>query len=98
RRTEQWDRLADSGGFRDAAVDRFIDELLSAADSAELLVGVHQVAGEALRTAYHHHSEDTAPEAAAPTVRARRRILRDYEPMLTWAGGAVAAFEDGGVD
>src|SRR4030095_10884784 len=45
RLQEQERRAADIDQHRDADVDRFIDEVLSAADAAELLVGIHQVAG-----------------------------------------------------
>jgi hypothetical protein len=84
--------------FRDAEIDRFIEELVSAADAPELLVGLHQVAGRALATVYQHHIDDTDPVTDAPTVRVLRRILLDYEPMLEWAEGAIAAYVAGGVD
>src|SRR5258706_4124592 len=42
---EQEKRLADIDAHRDPEIDRFIEEMLSASDAAELLVGVHQVAG-----------------------------------------------------
>src|SRR3954468_21556312 len=51
---EQEKRLADVDAFRDAEIDRFVEELLSATDAAELLVGIHQIAGRALETAYRH--------------------------------------------
>ncbi len=98
RLSEQERKLPDIDAFRDAAIDRFIDEMLSAADTAELLVGVHQVAGEALRNAYRHHIDDTDPVTDAPTIRALKRVLVDYEPMLEWSEAAIAAFEDGGID
>jgi hypothetical protein len=95
---EQEKTLKQIDEFRDAEIDRFIDELLSAADAAELLVGLHQVAGAALATAYRHHVDDTDAVTDAPTVRLLRRILLDYEPMLAWADEAVAAYVAGGVD
>lgn len=98
RLTEQEMRPREIDAFRDAGIDRFIDELLSAASSPELLVGVHQVLGQALQTAYRHHIDLTDPVADAPTVRCLRRILVDYEPMLDWAGAALNAYMDGGVD
>src|SRR5262245_14585534 len=52
---EQELRLADVDNHRDAEIDRFIEEILSANNAAELLVGMHQVAGRALATAYRHH-------------------------------------------
>src|SRR5579864_7201514 len=55
RHNEQEVRLKDVDAFRDPEIDRFIEEMLSAASSCELLVGVHQVLGNALATAYRHH-------------------------------------------
>jgi hypothetical protein len=98
RLTEQEQRLVAIDGFRDADIDRFIEEVLSAADAPELLVGIHLVAGQALATAYRHHIDDTCPIADAPTVRVLRGILSDYEPMLTWAQAAVDAYVAGGVE
>jgi hypothetical protein len=76
----------------------FIEELLSANNAAELLVGMHQVAGRALATAYRHHIDDTDPITDAPTIRLLRRVLTDYEPMLAWVDAAIAAYIEGGVD
>jgi hypothetical protein len=84
--------------FRDGPVDRFIDEMLSAADAPELLVGAHLVAGRAMSVAYQHHIDNTDSVTDAPTIRAMKRILLDYEPMLEWAEQAVAAYIEGGVD
>src|ERR1043166_6305541 len=95
---EQEKRLADIDAFRDAEIDELIEEVLSASDSAELLVGIHQVLGQALQTAYRHHIDDTDPVTDVPTSRCLRRILTDYEPMLTWANQAIAAYIDGGID
>src|SRR6266576_3711018 len=47
---EQEKRFADVDEHRDLEIDRFIEEMLSASDSAELLVGAHQVAARALQT------------------------------------------------
>ena len=55
-------------------------------------------AGRALATAYRHHIDDTDPVTDAPTLRCLRRILTDYEPMLAWADGALAAYVEGGVE
>lgn len=98
RLTEQEARLADVDAFRDAAIDRFIDEMLSAADTPELLVGVHLVAGRAIELAYRHHIDNTDAVTDAPTIRILKRFLVDYEPMLAWAEGAVEAFVAGGVE
>src|SRR6266704_278708 len=95
---EQEFRLSDIDNHRDADIDRFIEEMLNASNPAELLVGVHQVAGRALEVAYRHHIDDTDAITDAPTIRALRRILTDYEPMLEWAEQAIAAYVEGGID
>jgi hypothetical protein len=98
RLTEQEYRPKAIDAFRDPEIDRFIDELLSAASPAELLVGVHQVVGRAIATTYRHHIDDTDQVTDVPTIRCLRRILTDYEPMLAWADEAVDAYIAGGVD
>ena len=98
RLQEQELRLADIDGYRNAEIDLFIEELLSAENAAELLIGIHQVAGKALATTYRHHIDDTDQVTDVPTIRQLRRILSDYEPMLAWADAAIAAYIDGGVD
>src|ERR1043165_8711564 len=97
RLSEQEMRAKDVDAFRDAEIDRFLDELLSAADTPELLVGMHQVIGKALETAYRHHIDLTDPITDVPTIRALKRILTDYEPMREWAEGAIAAYVEGGI-
>ena len=98
RLSEQEIRLKDIDAFRDTEIDRFIEEMLSAKDAPELLVGVHQVLGRTMATAYRHHIDDTDPVTDVPTIRFLRRILTDYEPMLDWADAALAAYVEGGVD
>lgn len=98
RLSEQERNLSVIDGYRDEEIDRFVEEVLSASDAAELLVGIHQVAGKALEVAYHHHLDDTDPVTDAPTLRAMKRILLDYEPMLGWAEVAIDAYIEGGVD
>ena len=98
RLTEQELRPAAIDAFRDADIDRFIEELLSANSAAEFLVGVHLVAGSALATSYRHHLDLTDQVADVPTIRVLLRILSDYEPMLAWAEAAIGAYLEGGVD
>jgi len=95
---EQEKRLGEIDGFRDAEIDAFIEEMLSAEDVPEFLVGVHQVAGRALEVAYRHHIDDTDPVTDAPTIRTLRQILLDYGPMLSWADQAIEAYVEGGID
>src|ERR1043165_9327105 len=84
RLTEQEMRPKAIDDFRDAEIDRLIDEMLSAHSPAELLVGVHQVVGKAIATTYRHHIDDTDQVTDVPTIRCLRRILTDYEPILEW--------------
>jgi hypothetical protein len=98
RLCEQEMRPVGIDAFRDAKIDGFIEEMLSATDTPELLVGVHTVVGWALETAYRHHIDHTCPITDAPTIRTLRQILLDYEPMLSWAEQALAAYMAGGVD
>ncbi len=98
RLSEQEKRLSEVDAFRDEEIDLFIEELLSAQDTPELLVGVHQVVGRALEVAYRHHIDDTCPVTDAPTIRVLRQVLLDYEPMLAWAEQAIEAYIAGGVD
>lgn len=98
RLSEQEKGLNAIDGYRNAGIDRFIDELLCAADAPELLAGAHAVAGRALETAYRHHIDDTDPVTDAPTIRCLKRILLDYEPMLAWSEAALAAYVEGGMD
>jgi hypothetical protein len=97
RLNEQEIRIRDIDNFRDADIDRFIEELLSAESAPEFLVGIHQVVGRALATAYRHHIDETDPVTDVPTIRCLRRILTDYEPMLDWAEKAIAAYVEGGI-
>jgi hypothetical protein len=98
RLSEQEMRLKDIDAFRNPEIDRFIEEMLSAASAPELLVGVHHVVSHALAIAYRHHIDNTDPVTDAPTIRCLRRILTDYEPMLAWADAALAAYIEGGVE
>jgi hypothetical protein len=98
RLTEQEMTLAKVDAYRDPEIDAFFEELLLADDTPELLVGVHQVLGAALATAYRHHIDDTDPVTDAPTIRALRRTLVDYEPMLSWSDAAITAYVEGGIE
>ena len=97
RLNEQEMSLKTIDAFRDPEIDRFVDEMLSAESACELLVGVHQVVGRALATAYRHHIDDTDQLTDVPTIRCLRRMLDDYEPMLEWADAAITAYIEGGV-
>ncbi len=91
-------RLPQIDSYRDAEIDTFLDELLSASDTPEMLMGVHLVVGRALEVAYRHHCDDTCPVTDAPTIRTLKQILVDYEPMLEWAEQAIEAYVEGGIE
>src|SRR5512143_3611473 len=74
RLLEQETRKAVIDDYHDPELDRVLDEMLSATDTPELLVGVHQVFGRALEMAYRHHIDDTCPVTDAPTLRVLRQI------------------------
>jgi len=95
---EQERKHAEVDGYRDIEIDMLIEELLSAADTPELLAGIHIVIGKALATAYNHHIDDTCQITDAPTIRTLKQILSDYEPMLAWAEEALEAYIGGGID
>ena len=95
---EQEKTLPQVDEFRDAEIDLLVEEMLSAKDTAELLVGAHQVLGRALQTAFQHHMLDSCPVTDVPSIRVMKQILVDYEPMLAWADAAIEAYIKGGVD
>jgi hypothetical protein len=92
RLTEQEHSPRQIDAFKDSGIDQFVDELLLSKNAAELMAGMHLVAGRALENAYKHHIDDTCPIADAPTIRIFKQILMDYEGMLEWAEGAVEAY------
>ncbi len=98
RLLEQETRRSDIENYRNADVDKLIEEALFAADTPELLVGMHLAIGAAMERTYRRHIENTCAITDAPTIRVVRTILMDYEPMLQWAQAAVVAYIEGGVD
>jgi hypothetical protein len=83
------DAARDIDGFRDAEIDNFIEELLSAANAPELLAGVHQCWAARWPRLTGITSMIPIQITDVPTIRCLRRILADYEPMLAWADAAV---------
>lgn len=98
RLSEQERGLTIIDDYRNPEIDRVVEEALSAVDTPELLVGIHRVIGRALETAYRHHIDDTDQVTDVPSIRALRRILSDYEPMLEWADAAIEAYIAGGIE
>ncbi len=75
----------------DAALDRFLDELLHSANTAELLAGVYDVAYPALADAYREHVAGTNPLVDHPTRRLLRVALAESEEAIAWGRQAMDA-------
>jgi hypothetical protein len=82
----------------DAALDRFLDELLRSVNTAELLAGVYEVAHAALAEAYRNHIARTNPLVDHPTRRLLRIALADTEEALGWGRQALEAVCDADPD
>ena len=75
----------------DAALDAFLDELLGARDTVELLAGLYGVAHPALAAAYRAHIDRTNPLVDYPTVRVLRQAVADEDEMIDWGARALEA-------
>jgi hypothetical protein len=75
----------------DAPLDAFLEELLRAQDTVELLAGLYGVAHPRLADAYRAHIADTNPLVDHPTVRILRQALADEEEMIAWGREALGA-------
>jgi hypothetical protein len=75
----------------DAALDRFLDELLHSRGTAELLAGVYQVAYSVLTDAYREHVARTNPLVDHPTRRLLRMALAETDEAVAWGTQALVA-------
>ena len=75
----------------DAAIDRFFDELLTATDTFEKIVGVYGVLRPALLAAYRAHYAHSNPVADYPTRYMLRHIILDAEDIDAWGQQVVEA-------
>ena len=75
----------------DAALDAFLEEVLRAEDTEELLTGIYGVAIPALRDAYYRHIEHTNPLVDHPTVRFMRFALAEVTETVEWGERALDA-------
>jgi hypothetical protein len=75
----------------DAALDRFLDELVQSTSTAELLAGVYDVAYTSLADAYRTHIEVTNPLVDYPTRRLLRIALGEIEDAVEWGARALDA-------
>jgi hypothetical protein len=73
------------------AIQAFIDELLTAEDTLEKVVGLYGVLKPALIAAYRQHIEKAHPLVDYPTRRMLKHILLDEEDIMRWGQPAVAA-------
>ena len=74
----------------DAALAALCDEAARAADSAELVAGVHGLIKPALLRAYLWHLRTTNPVADFPTARELQIIAAEEAHQLAWAAEAIA--------
>lgn len=79
----------------DAALDRLFDELLTASDTLEKIVGLYDVVRPALLATYQAHYAEANPVIDHPTWRMLKHILLDQEEMAAWGAAAVDAVVDG---
>ena len=75
----------------DAALDAFLEELVRAHDTVELLAGLYGVAHPALAAAYRAHTEQTNPLVDHPTVRLLKQSIVDEDEMIDWGTRALEA-------
>ena len=75
----------------DAALDAFLEELVRAHDTVELLAGLYGVAHPALAAAYRAHIDQTNPLVDHPTVRVLKQAIVDEDEMIDWGTRALEA-------
>jgi hypothetical protein len=76
------------------ALQLFLDEIVAAASTEELLVGIYEKALPALKAALQRHMTDTNPLADAPSVRVCRFALLEIEDMLQFGTKAISSLVD----
>ena len=77
----------------DPALDAFLDEVLRAHDTTELLAGLRLAHAE-LASAYRAHLAATNPLVDHPSRRVLRTNVQEEDEMLAWLDAAVAAQAD----
>jgi hypothetical protein len=75
----------------DPALDAFLEELVRAEDTVELLAGLYGVAHPMLAHGYRAHVARTNPLVDHPTVRVLRQALADAEEIIAWGNEALSA-------
>jgi hypothetical protein len=80
----------------DPALETYLEELLRATDTVELVTGLH-FGHDALAAAYRDHLQRTNPLVDQPTRRVLRFNLLEEEEAASWCERAVAALIEGDV-
>ncbi len=75
----------------DPALDRFFDELWTAGDTLEKIVGLYGVLRAALLDALRTHYDRANPLVDHPTRRILRFMILEEEDAVTWGQAALAA-------
>jgi hypothetical protein len=79
----------------DPAVDAFFDELLTAQNTVEKVVGLYGVLRPALLAAYRRHLAAVNPVIDQPTCRMLKHILLDEEDTAAWGQQAASGVLEG---
>ena len=78
----------------DLALEQVFDEILAAPSTAELLVGIYEVALPALDAALARHRADTNPLTDAPSLRIARFARLEIDDMLQFGRSCIAQLVD----
>jgi hypothetical protein len=74
-----------------SALQAFVDELLTAEDTLEKVVGLYGVLRPALIAAYRQHLEQAHPLVDHPTRRMLKHVLLDDDEVMQWGEAALDA-------
>ena len=78
----------------DPLLEQVFDEILAAPSTAELLVGIYEVALPALDAALARHRADTNPLTDAPSIRIARFARLEVADMLEFGRSCIAQLVD----
>ena len=78
----------------DPLLEQAFDEILAAPSTAELLVGIYEIALPALTAALARHRADTNPLTDAPTIRIARFASLEVQDMLQFGRSCISQLVD----
>jgi hypothetical protein len=78
----------------DPVLEQVFDEILAAPSTAELLVGIYEIALPALDAALARHRADTNPLTDAPSIRIARFACMEVDDMLQFGRSCIAQLVD----